>query len=59
MTRHAYGQGTCLYVAARTSESFLKVFYEKVCAKAGVKPIIDQLPYGVGVTERVGEADER
>lgn len=59
VTRHAYGQGVCLYVAARTSESFLKVFYEKACTKAGVKPIVDQLPYGVGVTERVGEGDER
>lgn len=59
VTSHAFDRGTCLYIAGRTSESFLKAFYEKACAKAGVKPIVAQLPYGVGATERVGEADER
>lgn len=59
LTRHQFGEGTCLYVAGRTSESFLEAFYKKACAKAGVKPIMEQLPYGVGVTERIGDAGEK
>lgn len=59
VTRHPFGKGVCLYVAARTSENFLKMFYEKVCAKSGLVPIVEQLPYGVGATERIGDANER
>lgn len=59
VTSHPFGKGTCLYVAARTSESFLKEFYLKACARAGLWPIVDQLPFGVGATERIGEEGEK
>ena len=29
-----------------------------MCAKSGLAPIVEQLPYGVGATERIGDANE-
>lgn len=60
ITHNVYGKGDCLYIAARTSESFLSMFYSR-CTKRrlGLAPLVEPLPYGVGVTQRVGDADER
>lgn len=58
VTRHTYGKGACLYIAARTSESFLTTFYKKTVARAGIRPIVERLPFGVSATQRVGEPGE-
>ena len=59
VTKHPFGKGTCLYIAARTSEGFLTAFYAQACRHAGLVPLVEQLPFGVGATERVGGMDER
>ena len=55
LTRNAFGKGCCYYVAARTGEDFLIDLYAHVTKEAGLTPLLDDVPYGVLLTERVGE----
>ena len=55
LTENRCGKGTCYYLAARTGVDFLKDFYAYAAQKAGMDPILPDLPGGVKVTERKGE----
>ena len=55
LTRNAFGKGCCYYVAARTGEDFLIDLYAHVTKEAGLTPLLDDVPYGVLLAERVGE----
>jgi len=55
LTVNSYGSGRCYYIAARTNEDFLMDFYCHVAGKAGVSPVLEDVPYGIGASKRVGE----
>ncbi len=55
LTVNSYGSGRCYYIAARTGEEFLKDFYRHIAGEAGVAPVLEDIPYGVGVAKRVGD----
>ncbi len=56
VTEHAFGDGTCWYLAAETGLDFLRAFYQDVFKKLGLANALNaQLPYGVTVTAREGE----
>ena len=42
-------------MAARTGEDFLIDLYAHVTKEAGLTPLLDDVPYGVLLAERVGE----
>lgn len=50
-----YGKGKCYYIAARTGEDFLRDFYAEVTRRAGLAPLVGNVPYGVTCTRRVGD----
>lgn len=54
LTVHAFGQGRCYYIAARTQEAFLQDLYAHIAGEAGLKPLLADIPYGVLCAERVG-----
>ncbi len=55
LTVNSYGSGRCFYIAARTADDFLTDFYRHVAGEAGVMPVIEEVPYGVGVAKRIGQ----
>lgn len=55
LTENAYGKGKAYYIAGRTGEDFLKDFSAAVAKEAGLKPLVENLPYGVLCTQRVGD----
>ena len=55
LTKNSFGTGFCYYVAARTGVEFLNDFYRYAAAQAGILPIVENLPAGVGASKRVGE----
>ncbi len=55
LTRHAFGQGTAWYIAARTGEDFLRDLYANVLTRAGLTPLVSGLPTGVDCASRVGD----
>lgn len=58
VTENPYGKGSCYYLAAETDIDFLRVFYQNLFEKAGLKnPLSIALPYGVTVTARKGEQE--
>jgi beta-galactosidase len=55
LTVNSYGSGSCYYIAARTKSGFLADFYRHVADKAGLSPLLAEVPDGITVTKRVGE----
>ena len=55
LTENSYGAGCCYYIAARTGEDFLQDFYRQIAGEANVLPLLESIPHGIGVAERVGE----
>jgi len=58
LTENAYGKGKAYYIAGRTDEHFLKDFYGAIAREAGLLPLVEDLPYGVLCTKRVGDHGE-
>jgi beta-galactosidase len=53
VTRNSYGKGTAYYTAFRGGEDFIRDFYNRVIAEAGVKRNISaELPFGVTASSR-------
>lgn len=61
VTKNLYGSGAAYYFAAESGLPFLRAFYRDLFASAGLKNALDtELPYGVTVTERIGDhTDQR
>ncbi len=56
VTAHPFGNGKAWYLAAAAGEDFLRVFYKDRLREAGLENALGaELPYGVTVTERVGD----
>ena len=55
VTENVCGRGRAYYIAARTGEDFLTAFSAWVCREAGLKPLLEKLPYGVLCAQRTGE----
>lgn len=54
VTRHAWGDGTALYLGTQPDESYMDALLRRTCDSAGVRPPL-QAPPGVEVTRRVTE----
>lgn len=52
VTRHAYGEGTAYYIAARTGQDYLKELYSKILADNDITPIAEFDGDAVSVTKR-------
>ncbi|MBR1820146.1 MAG: beta-galactosidase [Clostridia bacterium] len=52
VTRNDFGGGAAYYIATRPDANCLDAFYKEVFDRAGVRPLIDDLPVGVQVTSR-------
>ena len=60
ITRHAFGKGRAYYLAAESGLEFLRDFYRKLFVETGLENALKtELPYGVTVTERLGEDGKR
>lgn len=59
LTRNAYGEGACYYMACRTGGDFLDGFYRELAERLGLMPEwIDDLPEGVSVVPRGGDGEQ-
>lgn len=47
ITCNAYGDGEAWYLASRMDSEFLAQLYARIAEKAGLKPAVKHLPYGV------------
>ncbi|MDR0635833.1 MAG: beta-galactosidase [Treponema sp.] len=47
LTVHRRGKGQAYFIAARTGEDFLDVFYRHLTMEAGIRPLFEDLPEGV------------
>ena len=54
LTRNTFGKGLAYYIAARTGTDFLRDFYDALCEKLGLTPLVRDLPEGVDCASRVG-----
>ena len=54
-TRRAYGAGAAYYLATEPEAAGLAVLLDRVCAEAGIAPVLPGLPTGVEAAARVGE----
>ena len=52
VTRNDFGDGAAYYFATRPEEKALDAFYRIAFDRAGVKPLVENLPAGVQVTRR-------
>lgn len=58
LTKNSYGSGISYYLAAKTEASFLRDFYDSLIETCNVSRNLNtELPYGVTITKRCGEAD--
>ena len=55
LTKNTFGKGRCYYIAGRTGEAFLTDLYAEITAEAGLKPLLEETPHGVLLTERIGD----
>ena len=55
LTRNTYGNGTCYYIAARTGRDFLQDFYHGLTTELDMRPLIDDVPWGIICTERTSD----
>jgi beta-galactosidase len=51
VTRHAFGRGSAWYVGTRPEPAYLERLLRRVCAEAGVQPVLDA-PAGVEAVRR-------
>ena len=58
LTENDFGKGKCYYLAARTGEDFLRDFYAWACDRAGLVPLLPEIPEGVLCAQRVGKAGQ-
>lgn len=60
VTAHSFGKGKAWYLAAAAGEEFLRAFYADRLKEAGIGNALGtELPYGVTVTERIGNTGKR
>ena len=60
VTRNSFGKGEAYYLAAESSLDFLRAFYQDLFREAALENALQtKLPYGVTVTERVGDNGKR
>ncbi len=52
LTRNRFGKGYAWYLGADTDDGFLKLFYGKLLADCGIRPVLDGLPEPVKVSKR-------
>lgn len=52
VTRHALGNGSAIYVGARTGMEFLNDFYAALLKELGIEPVLPALPPAVRATRR-------
>ncbi len=55
LTQNCFGAGCCYYLAVRTGEDFLQDFYRHIAGEAGIAPLLENIPQGIGVAKRTGE----
>jgi len=53
VTHHAFGKGHVYYIASRAEQRFMNDFYKDIVNEIGLNPLVENLPEGVLVTERV------
>ena len=58
LTVNTYGKGKAYYIAGRTGEEFLKDLYGTIAREAGLAPLVENIPYGVLCSRRVGDQGE-
>jgi beta-galactosidase len=56
VTRRGVGSGSATYVATRLDDAALARLLREVCARAGVRPVLEDLPAGVEAVRRRGDA---
>ena len=52
ITRHPYGKGQALYVAARMESAFYRDFLDNLVGELGLARVLPEIPYGVEATVR-------
>lgn len=59
VVRHAYGKGTCYYMAARMEDDYLEGFYRKLADTLELKrPVYTTIPDGVSIQSRYGDGEQ-
>lgn len=52
LTKNTFGNGTAYYVCADMEEAFYRDVYKKICERAGIRGLLEDVPEGITVNSR-------